>query len=100
MYFIAAACGANIALDYLFIGALGLGAAGRRWVRCSQTLSVLIALCDDPAAQERSAVKNGDLRPRKAVLRPILRWAFPLHCRMVLFRLRLLSLPSLPTSVV
>ena len=27
MYFIAAACGANIALDYLFIGALGLGAA-------------------------------------------------------------------------
>lgn len=45
MYFIAAACAVNIALDYLFIGAMGMGAAGAALgTVLSQTASVLIAL--------------------------------------------------------
>ena len=75
MYFIAAACGANIALDYLFIGALGLGAA--LGTVLSQTLSVLIALVTIRLRRSGLQLKMGDLRPRKAVLRPILRVGIP-----------------------
>lgn len=78
MYFIAAACGANIALDYLFIGALGLGAAGAALgTVLSQTLSVLIALVTIRLRRSGLQLKMGDLRPRKAVLRPILRVGIP-----------------------
>lgn len=45
MYFIAVACVANIALDYLFIGGLGLGSAGAALgTTLSQTISVLVSL--------------------------------------------------------
>lgn len=45
MYFIAVSCGANIALDYLFIGAFRLGAAGAALgTTLSQTVSVVLAL--------------------------------------------------------
>lgn len=44
MYFIAVACAANIILDYLFIGALHMGAAGAALgTTCAQTISVIIA---------------------------------------------------------
>ena len=45
MYFIAIACAANIALDYLFIGGLGLGPAGAALgTTLAQTLSVAVSL--------------------------------------------------------
>lgn len=45
MYFIAAACAANIALDYFFIGNMGLGPAGAALgTTLSQTISVLLSL--------------------------------------------------------
>lgn len=45
MYFIAAACVANIALDYIFIGILGLGTAGAALgTTLSQTISVAVSL--------------------------------------------------------
>lgn len=45
MYFIAAACAVNIALDYLFIGGMDMGAAGAALgTVLSQTASVLIAI--------------------------------------------------------
>ena len=45
MYFIAVACTANIALDYLFIGAMGLGSAGAALgTTLSQTISVVVSL--------------------------------------------------------
>ena len=44
MYFVAVACAVNIGLDYLFIGVLGLGAAGAALgTTLSQTVSVIIA---------------------------------------------------------
>lgn len=45
MYFIAIACGANIAFDYIFMGALHLGPAGAALgTTLAQALSVVIAL--------------------------------------------------------
>ena len=45
MYFIAIACGVNIVLDYLFMGAFHMGPAGAALgTTLSQTVSVLIAL--------------------------------------------------------
>lgn len=45
MYFIAVACVANIALDYLFIGGLGLGPSGAALgTTLSQTVSVIVSL--------------------------------------------------------
>lgn len=45
MYFIAVACVANIALDYLFIGGMGLGSAGAALgTTLSQTISVIVSL--------------------------------------------------------
>ena len=43
MYFIAVACAANIALDYLFMGALGLGPAGCFW-HAAKEKTVTIAI--------------------------------------------------------
>lgn len=78
MYFIAVACGANIALDYLFIGVLGMGAAGAALgTVLSQTISVLIALATIRRRRSGLRLEKSDLRLQGAVLRPILRVGVP-----------------------
>ena len=55
MYFIAIACVINIVLDYLFMGAFHMGAAGAALgTTLSQVVSVVISLCYD------SQTENGD----------------------------------------
>ena len=75
--FIAVACAANIALDYLFIGAWGLGPAGAALgTTLSQALSVAVAL----AAMLRRrglALRRADLRPQRRVLRALLKIGLP-----------------------
>lgn len=75
--FIAVACTANIALDYLFIGAWGLGPAGAALgTTLSQALSVVVAL----AAMLRRrglALRRADLRPQRRVLRALLKIGLP-----------------------
>ena len=75
--FIAVACAANIALDYLFIGAWGLGPAGAALgTTLSQALSVVVAL----AAMLRRrglALRRADLRPQRRVLRALLKIGLP-----------------------
>ena len=45
MYFIAVACAANIGLDYLFIGLLGLDAAGAALgTTIAQAISVVVSM--------------------------------------------------------
>ena len=45
MYFIAVACAANIALDYLFMGALHMGPAGAALgTTLAQAISVVVSL--------------------------------------------------------
>jgi len=72
MYFIAVACAANIALDYLFMGAMRLGPIGAALgTTLAQALSVLVAFI--AIRRRRSvAVSRGDLHPRRDVMGQIL----------------------------
>ena len=76
MYFIAIACGANIALDYFFMGALHLGPVGAALgTTLSQAVSVVIAI---RRHQIGISVTPADLRPQRAVMGTLLRRGVPI----------------------
>ncbi len=78
MYFIAVACGANIALDYLFMGALGLGPAGAALgTTMSQAVSVAVSLVMILRRNSGLSVKRQDFRPRREMMGQILRIGIP-----------------------
>ena len=77
MYFIAVACAVNIALDYLFMGAMGLGPAGAALgTTLAQAVSVAVALI---AIRRRRSItlSKSDLRPRSGVMGQILSIGVP-----------------------
>ena len=78
MYFIAVACVFNIAFDYLFIGAMSMGAAGAALgTVCAQAISVIIAFA--AIRKHRSiAIGRSDLRPRRAVMSRLLGIGLPI----------------------
>ena len=77
MYFIAVACAANIALDYLFMGALHLGPAGAALgTTLSQAVSVAVSLA--VILKRKSIVlEKSDFRPRRQVMGRILKIGIP-----------------------
>ena len=77
MYFIAVACAANIALDYLFMGAMHLGPAGAALgTTAAQAISVLVALV--AIRRHRSiTLTKADLRPQRGVMGQILSIGVP-----------------------
>lgn len=80
MYFIAVACVSNIALDCLFIGALGMGAAGAALgTTLSQAVSVAAALyrirTDSAMRHIRLTAEN--LKPERAVMGKLLSIGVP-----------------------
>ena len=78
MYFIAVACGANILLDYLFMGALHMGPAGAALgTTLSQTLSVVVSLIVMVRRGTGIPMKMSNLRPKKEVMGQILRIGIP-----------------------
>lgn len=78
MIFIAIACAANIALDYLFIGKLGFGPSGAALATTiSQTLSVIIALISIRKHRGIINVSGTDFKPRRAILKSILQTGIP-----------------------
>ena len=78
MYFIAVACGANIALDYLFIGVLGMGPAGAALgTTLSQAFSVVVSLAVILRGNTGIRLHCADLKPQRPVLRRILRIGLP-----------------------
>ncbi len=78
MYFIAVACGANILLDYLFMGALHMGPAGAALgTTLSQTLSVIVSLIVMVRRGTGIPMKASHLRPKKEVMGQILRIGIP-----------------------
>ena len=78
MYFIAVACGANILLDYLFMGALHMGPAGAALgTTLSQTLSVVVSLIVMVRRGTGIPMKASNLRPKKEVMGQILRIGIP-----------------------
>ena len=78
MYFIAVACAANILLDYLFIGTLGLGAAGAALgTTLSQTISVFISLWVILKKQTGLSLSRHHFRPQKEILGSLLKVGLP-----------------------
>ena len=78
MYFIAVACAANIALDYLFIGAFGMGPAGAALgTTLSQAVSVVISLISAKRRKADFALKKADLKPDKQITGKILKIGVP-----------------------
>lgn len=63
MYFIAIACGCNIALDYLFIGAFDLGPMGAALgTTISQAVSVIASLIVIVKTKTGIRIKKSDLK--------------------------------------
>ena len=78
MYFIAAACVANIALDYLFIGYFHLGPAGAALgTTLAQAVSVVIALVAISRQKSGITLCKSDFRPRKLVMGQLLQIGIP-----------------------
>ena len=77
MYFIAIACVANIALDYLFIGALDFGPAGAALgTTLAQTISVAVSLFMI-LRRKSISLSKGDFHPRRPVVGQILQIGVP-----------------------
>lgn len=78
MYFIIVACGANILLDYLFIGGLHMGAAGAALgTTLSQTISVIVALCVIRKKQTGIRLQKSDFRLQGTTMGQILQIGIP-----------------------
>lgn len=78
MYFIAVACAANIGLDYLFIGVLGLGPVGAALgTTVSQAVSVAAALFAMHRRHTGVPLQKSDFKPRRPVMGQILRIGVP-----------------------
>ena len=78
MYFIAIACAANIALDYLFIGVMKLGPSGAALgTTLSQTISVIVSLGIILKRQTGLELKKEHLRPQKNIMGPLLKVGLP-----------------------
>ena len=79
MYFIAVACAANIAFDYLFMGALHMGPAGAALgTTLAQAVSVAVSLAVILRRKTGVAPRREDLRPRRNVMGALLRVGVPI----------------------
>ena len=78
MYFIAVACASNIALDYLFMGALHLGPAGAALgTTLSQLVSVIISLAVILRRKSGIHLSGADFKPERSALGEILSIGIP-----------------------
>lgn len=78
MYFIAVACGLNIALDYIFIGACGMGPLGAALgTTLAQTFSVIISFAAIKRMNTGLKLTRNDFVPRKNVLGEIVKIGLP-----------------------
>lgn len=78
MYFIAVACVANIALDYLFIGAMGLGSAGAALgTTLSQTISVVVSLVVILKRKTGITLTIENFKPHRNILTGLLKIGVP-----------------------
>ena len=78
MYFIAAACAANIALDYLFMGAFKMGPVGAALgTTLSQTISVIIARAAILKKDMGIHLCKKDFKPVKKIMGQILKIGVP-----------------------
>lgn len=92
MYFIAVACAANIALDYLFMGAFHMGPIGAALgTTLSQAISVVLAFVVI-RRQRAIALQRSDCRPQRAVMGQILRVGCPIALQDGLIQIAFLAI--------
>ena len=78
MIFIAVACAANIALDFIFIGAMGLGPAGAALgTTLSQAISVVFSLTVILRRKSGISLERRDLHPQRDTMGQLLRIGIP-----------------------
>lgn len=78
MIFIAVACAANIALDYIFIGVMGLGPAGAALgTTLSQAISVVFSLTVILRKKSGISLERRDLHPQRDTMGRLLRIGVP-----------------------
>lgn len=78
MYFIAVACAANIALDYFFIGSIGLGPTGAALgTALSQTISVIVSLFVILRRKTEITLAKNFFLPDKKTLSDLLKIGIP-----------------------
>ena len=78
MVFIAVACAANIALDYLFMGGMGLGPAGAALgTTLAQAISVIFALAVILRRKTGICVEKRDFHPQRDTMGQLLRIGVP-----------------------
>lgn len=78
MYFIAVACAANIALDYLFIGVMSLGPAGAALgTTLSQTISVIVSFVVIIKRKTGITLTLENFKPRRTILAGLLKIGIP-----------------------
>lgn len=78
MYFIAVACAANIILDYVFIGAAGMGATGAALgTTLSQTISVAVSLLVIVKRKTGIRLVRQDFKPDRITMSGILKIGVP-----------------------
>lgn len=79
MYFIAVACVANIALDYLFMGVFHLGAAGAALgTTLSQAISVVVSLAVVSKRESGISLTRTQFRPQKSIMGNLLKIGVPI----------------------
>ena len=100
MYFIAVACAVNIALDYLFIGALHMGPAGAALgTTLAQAVSVAVSLAVMRGARGGIALTRDDFRPQRAIMGRILRIGVPIALQDVLVGVSFLVILAIVNSL-
>ena len=78
MIFIAVACAANIALDYIFIGVMGLGPAGASLgTTLSQAISVVFSLTVILRKKSGISLERRDVHPQRDTMGQLLRIGIP-----------------------
>ena len=78
LYFIAVACAANIGLDYLFIGVMGLDAVGAALgTTIAQAVSVIVSLTVIIKKGTGIKLRRSDLRPKRHTMKNILKVGVP-----------------------
>ncbi len=79
MYFIAVACVANIVLDYVFIGGLGMGPSGAAFgTVIGQSISVVTALIVILKRKMGIRLHKGDFRPQLETMSGLLKIGVPI----------------------
>lgn len=79
MYFIGIACTVNIVLDYVFMGALGMGPAGAALgTTVSQTVSVVVSLIVIRKRKTGITVSKKDFKPKREVMGSLLKIGIPI----------------------